>query len=271
MKKTFTVSIFLIFVTLFFTGCLEVNTTIHLNKDGSGTLEETVLMSSQVVQMLSSFASSFDSTSADSNQFSLFNEENLISDTSKYGSGIKYVSGKDLKLNGKEGYTAIYAFNDINKLKLDQNPNSKIDMQGVEFNPDSTSDDDLYFSYVPGELTIKTPLNKNKNVSNTEVSSTDSSSSDLKGMDEFLNLMKDMHITLKLDINGNITQTNASYRDSSEITLYDINFNGLLENPDKLKMFKKENPTNIEEIKEIMKDIPGIKVELNNEVRIKFE
>lgn len=271
MKTLFTVSLLFIF-TVFFTGCLEVDTTIHLNKDGSGTLEETVLMSSQVVQMLASFANSFDSTAADSNSFSLFKEDELKSDTVKYGSGIKYISGKEIKENGKEGYTALYSFDDINKLEINQNPNSKIDMGGMEVDEDTTQEF-LHFNFIPGEssiLTINSPLNKDKSVSNEEVSN-DSASADMKGMDEFLKLMKDMHISLKLDVKGNITRTNASYVNGSEITLFDINFNGLLENPEKLKMFKQENPKNIEDIKEIMKDIPGIKVELNNKVTVIFE
>ncbi len=273
MKKIYTKSVLFILTALLFTGCLDVNTTIHLNKDGSGTLEESVLMSSQVVQMLSAFASSFDSTAADTNKFSLFKENDLIADTSKYGSGVKYISGKEVKENGKEGYTAVYSFKDINKLKINQNPNSKIDMEGVEFEEDSAKEF-LHFIFKPGEsalLTIRTPLDKNKNMPIEDSTANDSSSSDLKGMDEFLKLMKDMHIALKLDVNGNITETNASFVNGSEITLFDINFKGLFDNPEKLKMFKQQNPKNIEEVKEIMKDIPGIKVELNNEVKVRFE
>jgi hypothetical protein len=273
MKKLFTKSLIFIFASFLFTGCLEVNTTIHLNKDGSGTLEETVLMSSQVVHMLSSFAASFDSTAADSNKFSLFKESELIADASKYGNGVTYISGKEIKEADKEGYSAVYSFKDINDLSINQNPNSKIDMGGMAVEEDTTKDD-LHFKFIPGstsQLNIISPLNKDKSVSNQEVTTNDSASTDMKGMDEFLKLMKDMHMALKIDINGNITKTNASYVNGSEITLFDINFNGLLENPEKLKMFKQENPKNLDEIKEIMKDIPGIKVELNNEISVMFE
>jgi hypothetical protein len=231
-------------------------------------------MSSEVVQMISAFASSFDSTKADSNKFSLFKEDELRTNASKYGSGVKYITGNELKENGKEGYRAVYSFSDINNLKINQNPNSKIEMEGMELEKD-TSNEDMDFSFVPGEtslLTIKSPINKNKDVSNEEVSTTnDTTSANFKEMDEFLKLMKDMHISLKLDINGKITETTASYVEGSEITLFDINFNGLFDNPEKLKKFKTENPGNIEQIKELMKDIPGIKVELNNEVKVRFE
>ncbi len=271
MKKIFTKFILFLFTIIFFTGCLEVNTTIHLNKDGSGTLEESVLMSSQVVQMISAFATSFDSTAVDTNKFSLFKEEELIADTAKYGSGIKYLSGKEIKEDGREGYNVIYSFNNINDLKINQNPNSKLDMEGVEFQED-TANEFLHFDFTPGEpasLTIKLPLIKDQEVSN-EVPSQDTLSN-TEGMDELLKLMKDMRIALNLDVNGKITETNASYVKGSQVTLFDINFNELLDNPEKLKMFKQQNPKNLEEIKKIVENLPGVKVELNNVVNISFE
>jgi hypothetical protein len=272
MKKTFTKFVLFFIITILFAGCLEVNTTIHLNKDGSGTLEESVLMSSQVVQMISAFASSFDSTAADTNKFSLFKEDQLIADTSKYGTGIKYLSGKEVKEDGKEGYNVLYSFNNINDLRINQNPNSKIDMEGVEFEED-TAHEFLHFDFTPGELcllTIRMPSLKDQDVSN-EVPSRDTLSSNTEGMDELLKFMKDMRIALVLDVNGKITQTNASYVNGSAITLFDINFNELLDNPEKLKMFKEQNPKNIEEIKKIVENLPGVKVELNNPVNISFE
>lgn len=272
MKKSFTKFALFLFISFLFTGCLEVTTTIHLNKDGSGTLEESVLMSSQVVQMISAFATSFDSTAADTNKFSLFKEEQLIADTVKYGSEVKYVSGKEVKVDGKEGYNVVYSFSDISKLKINQNPNSKIDMEGVEFEED-TAHEFLHFDFTPGEpasLTITMPSIKDQEVSN-EAPSEDTSSVNTEGMDELLKLMKDMRIALDLDVNGTITETNASYVKGSDITLFDIKFNELLDNPEKLKMFKQENPKNLEEIKKIVENLPGIKVELNNPVNIRFE
>jgi hypothetical protein len=271
MKKIITKFLLFLFSIPFFTGCLEVNTTIHLNKDGSGTLEESVLMSSQVVQMISAFATSFDSTSADTSKFSLFKEDELIADTAKYGSGVKYLSGKEVKEDGKEGYRVLYSFSNINNLEINQNPNSKLDMEGVEFQED-TANEFLHFNFSPGEpslLTIKLPSMKDQEVTN-EAPAQDTLAN-TEGMDELLKLMKDMRIALILDVNGNITKTNASFVNGSQVTLFDINFNELLDNPEKLKMFKQQNPKNLEEIKKIVENLPGIKVELNNLVNISFE
>ncbi len=275
MKKSFKSFVLILTAAFLFTGCLEVNTTIHLNKDGSGTLEESVLMSSQVVQMISAFAGSFDSTGTDTSKFSLFKEDELIADTAKYGSGVKYVSGKEVKENGKEGYNVVYSFSDITNLKINQNPNSKIDMEGVEFEED-TVHEFLHFNFTPGEpalLSIELPSMDKEETAAGDSSQVqeDSLEANTEGMDEFLKLMKGMRIALTLDVNGNITQTNASYVNGSSVTLFDLSFNELLDNPEKLKMFKQENPKNLEEIKKIMENLPGVKIELNNPVNIKFE
>jgi hypothetical protein len=273
MKTTLIKSVLFFFTIIFFTGCLEVNTTVHLNKDGSGTLEESVLMSSQVVQMISAFASSFDSTAADTNKFSLFQPDQLKADTSKYGSGIKYLSGEEVKENEKEGYRVVYSFDNINKLRINQNPNSKIDMEGIDVEEEDTSKEILHFDFSPGDpasLLIKLPSKKDQEVTN-EAPSQDTAGTNTEGMDELVKLMKDMHITLKIDVNGNIVETNANYVNGSEVTLFDISFNELLDNPEKLKMFKQQSPQNLEEIKKIMENLPGVKIELNDEVKIKFE
>ncbi len=272
MQKIFTKTVLFLLTAVLFTGCLEVSTTIHLNKDGSGTLDESVLMSSQVIEMISAFVASFDSTSTDTASFSLFKEDQLIADSAKYGSGVKYVSGKEVKKDGKEGYNVVYAFNNINDLKINQNPNSKIDMEGVEFEED-TAHEFLHFYFDPGnpsQLTIRMPSMNDQDVSN-ETTQEDTTSTGTEGMDELLKLMKDMRIVLTLDVNGNITETNASYVNGSSVTLFDINFNDLLDNPEKLKMFKQQNPKNLEEIKKIVENLPGVKVELNNPVNITFE
>ncbi len=271
MQKAFTKFVLFLLTAVLFTGCLEVNTTIHLNKDGSGTLEESVLMSSQVIEMISAFAASFDSTGTDTASFSLFREDQLIADTAKYGTGVEYVSGRELKQDGKEGYNVVYAFRNINDLKINQNPNSKIDMEGVEFEED-TAREFLYFNFDkgnPSELTIRMPSMNDQTVSN-EVAAEDTSSANTEGMDELLKLMKGMRVSLTLDVNGSITQTNASYVNGSSITLFDINFNDLLDNPEKLKMFRQQNPKSLGEIKKIVENLPGVKVELNNPVHIKF-
>ena len=63
------------FFMLFLSGCLQVNTTVNLNKDGSGTIEEIVMMKTDVINMMKEFVMAFDSTKGE--DFNMFNETEL--------------------------------------------------------------------------------------------------------------------------------------------------------------------------------------------------
>ncbi|MEJ2504708.1 MAG: hypothetical protein P8Y81_00395 [Ignavibacteriaceae bacterium] len=126
--RFFKIIFILILSTALFSGCIRVDTKVKLNKDGSGTIEEKVLMSEMVIQMMNQFMNSMPDSSGEKEQFSLFKEDDLKNKVSNYGKDVKYVSGKEIKQNGWEGYQAVYSFKDINTLTMDANPNSKVDM-----------------------------------------------------------------------------------------------------------------------------------------------
>ena len=82
MKKIKYLALGAIFFT-FLNGCLQVDTKVNLNSDGSGTIEETVVMKSEVINMMKEFAMAFDSTKSE--EFNMFNEEELKNKASNYG------------------------------------------------------------------------------------------------------------------------------------------------------------------------------------------
>jgi hypothetical protein len=280
MKKIL-LSFVIIFALIFTQGCIEVKTTIKLNKDGSGTVEETVLMSSEIVNMLRDFIEGFselndDSVKTEQEEFKLYNEENLKNRVKDFGEGSRFVSGKEIKEDGKEGYTAVYSFDNISNLRIDQNPNSRM--------PDALSSDSegdeykefLTFSFNegnPSELIINMPPasfepDEFKEDEETEEESGEMSLEELEESKQFI---KDMRISLNLVLDGKITESNATYLSGSEVLLLDINFNELLNNPEKLEVLRKTNPDNMQQLKDIIRDIPGIKIETNDPVKIKFQ
>ncbi len=86
-----------------------------------------------------------------------------------------------------------------------------------------------------------------------------------------IKFMKDMNAKFEIRVDGKITNTNATHVDGNTITIFDIDFAQLISDKDKLEEFKKFNPKSFEEVKKLVSDIPGIKVELNKEVYIEFE
>ena len=250
-------------------GCLQVDTTINVNKDGSGTIVENVLMSDVVVDMMSQFMSSFQDSANAPEEFNLYKEEELKEKASGYGTGVKYVSGEKLVTEGWQGYKAIYAFEDLSTITMETDPNAKVEL---DKNGGSKKNEYFSFKFIPDEISeliidrpeIKVELTTDK------TSSDDENFSDTLD-DSFLKLMEGMKVQISIRINGEIVETNATYVDGSKVNLLDINFGELLKNKESLEMLKNNPPENLEDMKVIIENIPGMKIELRRPVFIKFE
>jgi len=71
-------------------------------------------------------------------------------------------------------------------------------------------------------------------------------------------------------VDGRITETNASYVEDSTVTLMDVDFAKILQDEEKFKELLEANPATIEEMKQLVQDNPGIKVEIEESIRIRF-
>jgi hypothetical protein len=153
MKKIKFVLAGLITITLF-SGCLQVDTKVNLNQDGSGTIEETVLMKTEFINMMKEFIAAFDS--AKTEEFNMFNEDILKERVSDFGEDVKYVSGEKFSIPGYEGFKALYSFTDINKIKLNPSPEDKIPFgENTAESEDTTTDNDfIKFKFSKGNPAV---------------------------------------------------------------------------------------------------------------------
>jgi len=266
-------SCLLLFVVLLFSGCLEVQTIVNVNKDGSGTVNEKVLFSKDMVELLSSFNVSDSTDSTGTSKFSFVDEKELKSHASDMGDGVNYVSGKEIKEDGKEGYSVVYSFDDLSKLRINENPNNKMNLSESDTGK-SEKKEYLTFNFKqgnPAEILVNMSKKDLNIPSEEKKESKDTVSADNPFAKQFLNMMKDFRISIRLHVNGNIENTNATYVEGSDITLFDIAFKELFKDKDKLDEFSRMNNHSISELKEVLKNIPGIKLELNNPVSVKFD
>ena len=266
--KLIKLTILLFIPVILFSGCIKVKSNVIINKDGSGILEEQVLMSDMVVEMMNNFMSSFQDSTSAPEEFKLFKEDELKAKSSEYGEGVKYVSGEEIKIEGWQGYKAIYSFKDLNKLKMETDPNTKVE------SPQDDGKENEYFSFkfVPGdiaELIIDRPDLSSKKKDEEITVETDA---EIEGLDDdMIKMMDGMTMTISLEFNGEIVETNASYVDDSKITMLDIDFSEILKDKESLELFKNNPPDNLDEMKAIVENIPGMKIEFKKPVIIKFK
>ncbi|MGE5350731.1 MAG: hypothetical protein ACM3P0_01520 [Acidobacteriota bacterium] len=273
MKRLF-ISALLLASVMILPGCIEIYTTINLNPDGTGTVEKNLMMSREAIMMISSFFPNPDTTK----KFDLFDEDKFRKDALDMGDHVKYVSGKRQSAKDKEGYVITYAFTDIDKVRIGQNPAHILrppDMPAME--KDTTDDGEEYISFDlkrddPSTLTIKLPSEEFQESEKKQLeSAVDTMQIDTQMEKKIKQMVSQMRMAFVVNVPGTITQTNAQYHEGSKITLAEIDFGKLIEDPRNYKRFMAMKDKPFSEAKKFLRTIPGIKIELNEKVEVKFK
>ncbi|MCH7515854.1 MAG: hypothetical protein IIB08_01785 [Bacteroidetes bacterium] len=150
---------------------------------------------------------------------------------------------------------------------METDPNRKVEM-GID---ESTEKNEYFnFKFIPGDVS-ELIIDRPELETGGEEETYKESESDEEGLDDnLIKMMDGMSVTISLVINGDIVETNATFVDGSKVTLLDIDFGELLKNKNSLELLEKNPPKNLDEMKEIIKNVPGIKLELRKPVSIKF-
>ena len=270
-----------IFAALTLSACLQQEKVIKLNTDGSGTVEETMVMGKEVVAQMKQMSEGFGSllqgkgnAPAAGSPFQIMDEKKLREAAGGMGDGVTFVSATPVTTPAGEGFKAIYAFTDINKLKIDQNPSGN--MPGAD-NPllqkaNKPKKESVKFEFIkgaPASLTVKLPQPKQSDLPK-ERPQVPGGGQDMAGL-MMQQMVKDMKVSLAIEVAGRIVQTNAEYKDASRVTLMEMDFNKVLANPEKFKALAAAQPKTIEEAKTLVKGVDGIKAETQPTVTVKFQ
>ncbi len=256
-------------------GCVEMNTVIKVRKDGSGTVEETVVMTKEAIEQMGAMTSQFGMKEKDGSLekgFEFFNMDELKKRAANMGKGVTLDEAEKVAIGDKEGYQVVYKFSDINNLKVNQNPGDRVPSGGAgPAGTQSKGKENIKFQFTKGRtavLTVKMPAHefgkkpkKEKSVQDQELQ---------QAMAMMSQFMKGMKVSVAIEVEGSIVDTNAALREGSKVTLMEMDFDKLLANQEAFKKFISANPQSLEEAKKMMKDVPGIMVEPNQEVTIKF-
>ena len=270
MRKTLTG--LLLFLSFLLTGCIEFNLKVELNPDGSGTITEEVLFSTKMAEMIESL-SQMGGEAENAEEFNPLDMEELKSRETEYGEGVTLVKAEEIERKSMKGYSAVYRFKNINKLKLNDDPASRMpdDMpsQGGE-----TEEAPFTFSFTKGntsELVIKLNKDMQEEMMKEDIEEEQEDEENDAMFQQMKELLKDMKTTIVLKIDGDIVETNATHVDDNKITLVEFQFGKLLDMPEKFEQLKKFKPKSFDEMKEFISDVPGFKIEFNDEVKVRFK
>lgn len=271
-------AIFMLFPALVVAGCMDLETIVRVNPDGSGTITERVVMSNEIIDMMSEMA-------PEGQPAEFFNEEDLRNQAMNYGAGVSYVSAEGVQTEFGQGYIAHYAFNDINRIRVGQDPGKK--MPGSGAMESGVSDDEFTtFSMRPGypsELVIHWPVDKeqsgsaapdtaqNEDFPSGEAEPEPSPEQQEAAMEMMKMAFRDMRMAMHVEVDGQILDTNATHLDGNRITLVEIAFAEFLESEEALQTLAANKDQSVADIKELMRLIPGLRMEIEPEVGVLFQ
>lgn len=238
--------------------CINSATLVKLKADGSGTVEQTMLINLSALKSMM--------PGAPGQTSSPMNEADLKRTAERMGKGVRLVSTEPIRSGGFEGAKAIFAFDDINQVQVSQNPDlggGPGGMMGAE----PKTEDPVHFKLArqggTSVLTIAFQDRPSKGGRDAGQSSDMPDMSDPMMMGMIKAMFQGFKINIDLEIVGSIVKTNAEYVNGSRITLLEMDMNALLADEAKFKALQsKLGPSaSLAELKPYLKDIKGIKVD----------
>jgi hypothetical protein len=274
----------LVVLGVFSTGCFQVDRVVRVKPDGSGSITQTVIIPHAVLKQLAEgLKLSIDGqvvpgtdpkpkikSAADPD------EDKLREAAKRMGEGVTFVSAKKTSTAVGEGFVATFAFTDINKVRIDQNPSDAMPDSSspgltIEANPNP---DPEYITFEltrdrPSRLVVHMPqvksVAKRKKASQADATPPEMAEAMMADM------FKDMRFTLVVEADGKLVKTDAQHVSGTRVTLLDMDFNKLLADPAKVKALAKASPATFEEIKPFLKGIDGMKFETKATVTLAFQ
>ena len=270
-----------LFATAFaLSGCFQLYTLLHLEEDGSGTIEETVLVSGFLAQMLQQA----DTTGA----YALLDTERLKVRADSFGAGVRFVRVDTVEESGFEGYRAVYAFKDINKVELSLNdaalPGDASEEAAQRMTSDSPLGVALAFSYASGELTVRVPHADDSADASDEPINPDTLAALTEEISQqamqqgalMKSFMGDARFFLALTLPSPVAQTNARYIDGDTLTVVDFRFGSFIDlmetDPELIARLQlASGSAERDSVLEALTANKGIRFEAEEEIRVAFE
>ena len=231
-------------------GCLEMESTISVNKDGSGQLSERVVMSAQMMAMMNMGA-----TEDGADPLAQYSEESLKKKAASYGEGVEFVEVKKEEKDGSMIVTSVYKFADISNLKF--NPGSMLSKE------EELAEKELQmFSFEDGVLSIALPDPSKEGLGFGEDEMSE----------EEMAMAAPMFAGLKVSVTvvfpEGIEATNATYRKDDTVTLMAVDFDKLMGNEGGFAAMNKLKADSREDFEKAVKELDGVDMESQEKVTV---
>jgi hypothetical protein len=265
-------------VALGLSSCLEINETVNLKKDGSGTIVEETILGAQASAMIQMAALQGGENAAPD----MFGEDAAKKRAEKFGKGVTVAKVEKINQDGRTGSRVTFTFTDINTVTLDMGDGasslSAMSPEAANAAEEKVGDTKpITFEYKDGQLTILNPQPKKEDIAAAKDAAAKADTPAGEAVPEAgaeaaqmqamaMQMMKDMKMSAKIVIEPGIAKTDATYHDDKTITLMEMDMGKLMANPEMMKQMQNLNLQDPAALEEKLKGLEGIKGERKEKV-----
>ena len=250
-------------------GCFQSTTVINVNGDGRGTIDQRMLMTGAALAQMRALAAFGGGGGKDLDPVS---EDQARAAAPSLGPGVSYVSSIPIRNGDAQGRAVVYAFSDVNQLRVSQQPPApggmSIRAQGV------SADDGPAVTFTTARqadgnviLRIRVPQPNAASAGSSASPPTAVSSSPDQLM-MIKQLLAGAHLSIAVEPLGRLVRTSSPFIEGPRVILLDVDFDQVMNDPAVLSRL--QGVRTLDDAKIALKGVPGMKINLDPEITIEF-
>jgi hypothetical protein len=240
-------------------GCFRFSSVLTVKGDGTGTIQQRLLFTSAGLAQLQAFGL----MGRRGNNFDPISEEQVRAAAGALGEGVTYVSSTPIDTSEGRGRDIVYAFADINKLRLAEAPPGA---GGVNIRGQGLTDG----QQISFNLTHPSGGNALLRINIPRPSMPGSGGGEFSPgqIAMFKQMVAGARIAIVVNPVGTVVRASSPYVEGQRVTLLDVNVDELL--GDDTLLSRLQGAKTQDEAKQILAGVPGVKVNLDPEITIEF-
>ena len=241
-------------------GCFQLSSVLIVNADGSGTIQQRMLFTSAAIAQMRGLAA----LSGGGQNFDPLSETAVRAAAAALGAGVSYVSSTPVTTGDGQGRDIVYAFTDINTLRLSEEP--PIPGGGGLRPQGSSTEVSFKLEPQPGGTSLLRIVVPRPALPGATPGSPAQISPDQLAM--FKQMFAGARLSIVVEPEGQVVRTSSPYVDGRRVTLIDIDIDQLFK--DDSLLAKLQTVKTPEEAKALLEGVSGVKVNLDPEITIEF-
>jgi hypothetical protein len=235
-------------------GCFQGQRTIKVNADGSGTIEDTLVLGEQMKGMMAMNQDQEDKAKQ---------KAKLQKTAAAMGPGVTVVSDEKTP-DGR--LKTVYAFKDVSQIKVDVSPGPDTD------DKKESGGDALTFRFArqgpKSVLTVVQPQPKKAEAGATAPAGMDQMAEGMWGM--MKGMMKGLKLKTTVEVNGQLAKANSPHTQGASVTLLEMDFDQITADDANFKKFTKAGGEPGKMDPKLLQGVKGIKLSPEHEIVIEF-